>query len=54
LSIEEEIMVQNVDDREQRAPTMHILSTENCLPRKSQALICSLILEETYPKNSGM
>jgi hypothetical protein len=46
--------VQNVDDREQRAPTMLNLSTENCLPRKSQGLICSLILcEEVYPKNSA-
>lgn len=53
LSIEEEIMVQNVDDREQRLPTLAILSSDNYLPRKSQPLICSLILLDdiAFPKN---
>jgi hypothetical protein len=44
LSIEEEIMVQNVDDREQRYPTLAILTSENYLPHRTLPLICSLIL----------
>jgi hypothetical protein len=46
-------MVQNVDDREQRLPTLAILSSDNYLPRKSQPLICSLILLDdiAFPKN---
>lgn len=43
LSIEEEIMVENVDDRERRVPSLAILSSENFLP-KTQQLICSLML----------
>jgi hypothetical protein len=46
LSIEEEIMVENVDDRERRFPSLAILSSENFLPHKTQQLICSLMLCE--------
>ncbi len=53
LSIEEEIMVENVDDREQRNPTMAILTSDNYLPPKTHNLICSLILfEEPNYKNN--
>jgi hypothetical protein len=45
LSIEEEIMVQNVDDREQKHPTLTVLSSDNFLPFRTP-LICSLILED--------
>jgi hypothetical protein len=45
LSIEEEIMVHNVDDREQRHPTLTVLSSDNFLPFRAP-LICSLILED--------
>lgn len=44
LSIEEEIMVENVDDRERRVPSLAILSSDNYLPPKTQQLICSLML----------
>ena len=54
LSIEEEIMVENVDDREQRHPTMTILTSDNYLPQRTHPLICSLILFEdvVHPKNN--
>jgi hypothetical protein len=38
-------MVHNVDDREQKNPTLTILSSDNYLPR-TLPLICSLILFE--------
>lgn len=44
LSIEEEIMVENVDDRERRLPSLAVLSSDNFLPSKTQQLICSLML----------
>ena len=46
LSIEEEIMVENVDEREQRFPTLTILTSDNYLPTRTMPLICSLILCE--------
>ena len=46
LSIEEEIMVENVDEREQRNPTLTMLTSENYIPPKTMPLICSLILFE--------
>ena len=46
LSIEEEIMVENVDERERRCPTMTILSSDNFLPPRTLYRICSLILCE--------
>lgn len=54
LSIQEEIMVENVDEREQRNPTMTILTSDNYLPPKTLPLICSLILFEdiTNHKNN--
>lgn len=51
LSIEEEIMVHNVDDREQRHPTLTVLSSDNFLSFRAP-LICSLILEDmTFNKH---
>lgn len=54
LSIEEEIMVQNVDDREARLPTLAVVSSDNYLPLRTQNLICSLILfdDATLPKQN--
>lgn len=46
LSIEEEIMVHNVDDREQKNPTLTILTSDNYLPQRTFPLICSLVLFE--------
>ena len=47
-------MVENVDEREQRNPTMTILTSDNYLPPKTLPLICSLILFEdiTNHKNN--
>ena len=44
LSIEEEIMVENVDDRERRLPSLAVLSSDNFLPSRTQHLVCSLML----------
>ena len=44
LSIQEEIMVENVDEREHRLPTLTILTSDNYLPPRTVPLICSLIL----------
>ena len=54
LSIEEEIMVENVDEREQRNPTLTILTSDNYLPSRTYPLICSLILcdEVGHHKNN--
>ena len=47
-------MVENVDDREQRNPTMTILTSDNYLPQRTYPLICSLILFEdgAHTKNN--
>lgn len=37
-------MVENVDEREHRLPTLAVVSSDNYLPLKTQNLICSLIL----------
>ncbi len=42
-------MVQNVDDREHRLPTLAVVSSENFLPLKTHNLICSLILFDDLP-----
>lgn len=54
LSIEEEIMVENVDEREHHNPTLTILTSDNYLPPKTIPLICSLILFEDigHPKTN--
>jgi hypothetical protein len=54
LSIEEEIIVNNVDDREQqRVPTLVVLTSEAFLPRRTFPFLCSLILSEelAYPRH---
>ena len=42
LSIEEEIIVQNIDSPNFRNPSLAIVSTEKCLPHKSLSIIESL------------
>ena len=37
-------MVENVDDREPRLPTLAVVSSDNYLPIRTQNFICSLIL----------
>jgi len=39
-------MVENVDDREHRLPTLAVVSSDNYLPLRTQNFICSLILFE--------
>jgi hypothetical protein len=39
-------MVENVDERELRLPTLAVVSSDNYLPIRTQNLICSLILCE--------
>lgn len=46
LSIEEEIMVHNIDGQELKNPTMTILTSENVLPPRSWSLIGSLVIWE--------
>lgn len=37
-------MMENVDDREPRLPTLAVVSSDNFLPFRTHNLICSLIL----------
>lgn len=37
-------MVENVDDRERRFPSLAVLSSDNFLPTHTQHLVCSLML----------
>ena len=47
-------MVENVDDREHRLPTLAVVSSDNYLPLRTQNLICSLILcdDAALPKQN--